>query len=103
MALRVPRASKGPDWGRARVVQRALPRVLDTLEARGAERIRRRPARFDGTVEVRWREPRGGAVPVRDLAGDLRPWLPAHGLAAVLVTLVLVVFCLVTVFGGGLG
>lgn len=40
--------------GRRQIPQRQLQSFLAKLEEKGATRIRRSPARFDGMVEVRW-------------------------------------------------
>lgn len=40
--------------GRQRLPQRDAPEFLARLEQTGAQRIRRAPARLDGTVEVTW-------------------------------------------------
>ena len=89
--------------GGARVRQRDLPVLLVELEGQGAINIRRRPARFDGSVAVTWTEPEATDLGSGDFSTDLLPLIPAHVLGGIALALVVVVFGIIQVFGGGLG
>ena len=80
--------------GRRRVSQKDVSMVLAELKDLVAVRVRRSPARFDGSVEVRWEDT---ALERQQRKEDLRAWrLPfvvsSIGLLVVLATLILSLF-----------
>ena len=86
--------------GQIRTLQRDLPTVLAELERRGARNITRRPAQFDDSVRVAWMEPEEAPIHPSNLSADLLPWLSAPVLAALSAALIVVVFTVVSAFGG---
>ena len=89
--------------GQTRVQQRDLPVLLEELKGRGASSIRRRPARFDGSVEVMWAEPEAAPLKSSDFSTDVLLWIPLYVLSGIAFVLVVGVFVIIQVFGGGLG
>lgn len=86
--------------GRAVVHQRQLPGFLKGLREKGVTRISREPARFDGSVAVRWSEP-GAALRDAEFRADLRAFLPAFVLSGIFLLLVVAVFGFITFLTGG--
>lgn len=87
--------------GRKEVPQKDLPALLSDLEEKGAKKIRRSPARFDGTVEVTWDDsPQDVAL----RKAELKAW---RGVAVVSVFVALVVAAVLAILmvacstGGG--
>ena len=89
--------------GQTRVHQRDLPVLLEELKGQGASSIRRRAARFDGSVEVVWVEPETALLKSSDFSTDVLPWIPFYVLSGIAFLLVVGAFLIIQVFGGGLG
>lgn len=86
--------------GQIRTLRRDLPMVLAELHRRGARNITRRPAQFDGTVRVAWMEPEDAPINPSNLPGDLLPLLSAPVLVALSAAFIVVLFAVVSAFGG---
>ncbi len=89
--------------GRGKVRLRELPVLVSELEEKGASDIRRRPARFDGWVEITWHEPESSMLRSTDFSADVLPSMPTYVLGGIYVVFVVVVFVIIQAFGGGLG
>ncbi|GMV06259.1 MAG: hypothetical protein AMXMBFR53_25350 [Gemmatimonadota bacterium] len=87
--------------GRAVVHQRQLPGFLLELREKGVTRISREPARFDGSVAVRWSDP-GAPLGDAGYRADLQAFVPAFVLSGAFVLFLVLVFGLVTFLTGGL-
>ena len=84
--------------GRQRLPQGDAPEFLARLERTGAKKIRRAPARLDGTVEVTWEASEEELQRYRE---DLAAWKLVYVVSgATLVSIVLAIL-LFSLFGGG--
>jgi len=88
--------------GRTKVRQRDLPVLLLELRDKGASKVSRRPAQFDGSVEVTWDDPESTLITDRDLCTDVRALMPAYILGGAFFLLVVVVYAFIQIFGGGM-
>ena len=95
-----PVSSRVKAMGRGKVRLRELPVLVSELEEKGASDVRRRPARFDGWVEVTWHEPESSMLKSSDFSTDVLPWIPAYVLGGIYLVFVVVVFVII---GRGLG
>ena len=77
--------------GRQLVPQRELSGFLVELEERGATEIQRSPARFDGTVEVRWED---SPVERHLRKAELQGWRQIMVLSAVVAALIVLTMVL---------
>lgn len=85
MAAEPPEPMQPELMVKKRVSQRDLPALLERLKAEGVTEVRRRRARFDGSVDVTWREP-GESDP----SEDLRLWAPAFVLSGIFSVLLII-------------
>ena len=75
--------------GERRVTTRELAPLLEKLREEGAVNVRRKPPRFDGTVDVTWDEPGTHVAGERDFAAEMDAWKPVYlvSIAVVLVAM----------------